>query len=80
VAYRYIQRSPFPRPAQTSSTMPTPHIRTLKRALEIVETKARLAIALDVTPQDLDEYLAGKKPVPTDKFIETLDIVAHGKT
>jgi len=27
---------------------------------------------------ELDEHMRGK-PLPTDKFIEVLDIVAHGK-
>ena len=58
--------------------MPTPHIRTLKRALEILETKTRLAIALEMSEPELDEHMRGK-PLPTDKFIEVLDIVAHGK-
>jgi hypothetical protein len=59
--------------------MPTPHIRILKTALDTLGSKARLALALDITVEELDAHLAGK-PLPTPKFIEALDIVAHGKT
>jgi hypothetical protein len=59
--------------------MPTPHLRILNTALEIVGTKARLALALDIGEDELDDYLSGT-PLPTAKFIEALDIVAHGKT
>ena len=59
--------------------MPTPHLRILKRALEVVETNARLALALEITESELADYMSGKKPLPTDKFIEALDIVSHGK-
>lgn len=56
--------------------MPTPQIRTLKRALEKLGTRERLAAALDMTPADLDDCLAGKKPLPNAAFLEALDIVA----
>jgi len=59
--------------------MPNPHVRSLKRALEILGSKTRLATALEISEEDLDAYLAGK-PMPTDLFIETLDIVAQGKS
>ena len=55
------------------------HKRTLERALEIVRTKARLAVVLEVPLQDLESYLAGEKPVPNQAFIAALDIVANGK-
>jgi hypothetical protein len=59
--------------------MPTPHVRTLKRALEVVGTKTRLAVALEMTESELEDYLNDRRPLPTDKFIEALDIVSHGK-
>jgi hypothetical protein len=59
--------------------MPNPHVRSLKRALEILGSKTRLATALEITEEELETYLAGK-PMPTEMFIETLDIVAHGKS
>jgi hypothetical protein len=49
--------------------MPTPHIRILKTALDTLGSKARLALALDITAKELDAHLAGK-PLPTPKFIE----------
>jgi hypothetical protein len=58
--------------------MPNPHARTVKRALEIVGSKRRLAIALDTTEEELESYINGA-PMPTEKFIEALDIVAHGE-
>jgi hypothetical protein len=54
------------------------HKRTLERALEIVKTKERLAVALEVPLQELETYLAGEKPVPNKAFITALDIVANG--
>ena len=52
------------------------HVRTLQRALEIVVTKERLAGELNVPIEDLDEYLAGTKPLPNQVFLDALDIVA----
>ncbi len=59
--------------------MPNPHVRSLKRAIEILGSKTRLATALEISEEELDGYLAGT-PMPTEMFIETLDIVAHGKS
>jgi hypothetical protein len=56
--------------------MPTPQIRTLKRALQRLETVERLAAALKVGVDELAAYLAGEKPVPNAVFLEALDIVA----
>jgi hypothetical protein len=55
------------------------HRRTLERALRIVRTKERLAVALEVSLTDLDAYLAGTKPLPNAAFIAALDIVANGQ-
>lgn len=59
--------------------MPNPHVRSLKRAVEILGSKTRLATALEISEEELETYLGGK-PMPTEMFIETLDIVAHGKS
>ena len=56
--------------------MPTPQIRTLKRALERLETLERLAAALGVSLEELQAYLGGRKPVPNPVFLSALDIVA----
>jgi hypothetical protein len=51
--------------------------RTLQRALNLSRgSKARLAEKLAVRPEDLDKYLAGAQPVPTEVFLHALDIVA----
>lgn len=55
------------------------HTRTLERALEIVRTKERLAATLRVSVDELEAYLAGTKPLPTEAYIAALDIVANGK-
>ena len=52
------------------------HQRTIQRALDIVVTKERLATALHVEMHDLEEYLAGEKPLPPQVFFDALDIVA----
>jgi hypothetical protein len=56
--------------------MSTPQIRTLKRALEKLVKKERLAAALGITVEELEDYLAGKKPLPNNIFMAALDIVA----
>jgi hypothetical protein len=56
--------------------MSTPQIRTLKRALEKLVKKERLAAALGITVEDLEDYLTGKKPLPNNIFMAALDIVA----
>jgi len=55
------------------------HLRTLNRALEIIGSKERLAIVLDVSAPDLDQYLAGETALPYAVFIEALEIVAGGR-
>jgi len=57
--------------------MPTPHIRTLRRALQALGTEERLAAALEISVADLEAYLHGKKPLPHAQFIDALDIVAN---
>ena len=56
--------------------MDGPHVRTLKKALEVVVTKERLAAALGVPAEELEAYLAGEKPLPNQLFLDALDIVA----
>jgi hypothetical protein len=54
------------------------HKRTLEKALSVVVKKERLAAALDVAMPDLEDYLAGEKPLPQKVFLTALDIVATG--
>lgn len=54
------------------------HKRTLERALEVVRTKERLAIALKMPLEELDAYIAGEKALPHQAYITALDIVANG--
>jgi hypothetical protein len=51
------------------------HERTINRALQIVRTKERLALALDITLSELERYLNGER-MPQQVFIQALDIVA----
>jgi hypothetical protein len=52
------------------------HSRTLLRALNVVKTKERLAVALELPLTDIDRYLSGEKALPNEAFITALDIVA----
>ena len=54
------------------------HTRTLERALQVVGTKERLAVALELPLDELEIYMAGEKPLPHQAFITALDIVANG--
>ena len=56
------------------------HSRTLRRALQTVGSKDRLATALDVPIGDLEAYMGGKETVPNRVFMAALDIVAHRGT
>lgn len=53
--------------------------RTVERALQILKTKERLAVALEISVDDVEAYLAGDKPVPDKVFITALNIVATGR-
>jgi hypothetical protein len=60
--------------------MADPQHRTLQRALSLANgSRSRLAEKLAVRPEDLDKYLAGAQPVPTQVFLVALDIVAGRK-
>ena len=56
--------------------MDRPTSRTLQRALELVGGPALLADKLAISPKELDDYLADRKPIPNDVFLAALDIVA----
>jgi hypothetical protein len=56
------------------------HRRTLERALKVLQTKERLAVALELPIDELDVYMAGDKPLPHDAFLAAIDIVANGKS
>jgi len=55
------------------------HTRTLERALQVVQSKERLAATLGVSLTDLDAYLAGDKRLPDQAYLAALDIVAKGQ-
>jgi hypothetical protein len=52
------------------------HTRTLQRALKIVQSKERLAAALQIPVPELEAYLAGRTELPQPLFLLALDIVA----
>lgn len=54
-----------------------PHKRTLLKALQVVGSKERLAVALELEVAELEGYLNGVE-LPHKIFIEALDIVASG--
>ncbi|MCD6042473.1 MAG: hypothetical protein K0R40_2076 [Burkholderiales bacterium] len=54
-----------------------PRGRTLRKALEILGTEARLARALEISSESLRGYLAeDDAAIPYQVFIKALDIVA----
>lgn len=52
------------------------HIRTLKRAAEIVGGEQSLALRLGVTPSHLQLWLAGVEAAPMDIFLRAVDLVS----
>ena len=55
------------------------HSRTLERALKVLETKERLAVALELPVKEIDQYMSGERPLPPEAFVLALDIVANGR-
>jgi hypothetical protein len=50
-----------------------------RRALQVVKTKERLAVALELRLEELETYITGEKPLPNQAFIAAIDIVANGR-
>jgi hypothetical protein len=53
-----------------------PPSRTLQRALEFVGDHDELAEKLAISRPELEDYLAGRKPIPNEVFLAALDVVA----
>ena len=47
--------------------------------MQVVKTKERLAVALEMPVHELEAYMGEEKPLPDRAFITALDIVANGK-
>ena len=58
--------------------MDRPPSRTLQRALQLLGGRQQLAAKLAVSLDELDDYLAARKPIPDKVFLAALDIVAGG--
>jgi hypothetical protein len=57
--------------------MEGPRLRTLHKALALLEgSKPRLAVALDLSLEQLDTYLSGDQELPHQVFLDALDLVA----
>ena len=57
--------------------MPTPKIRTLVRAVQVLGGETRLAAALGVSSEALAEWLSGAVCPHDDAYFAALDIVAR---
>ena len=51
------------------------HVRTLRRAAEIVGGPEALAFRLKVTPSHLALWMSGLEPAPTYVFLRAVDLV-----
>ena len=60
----------------TIRAMDRPPARTLQRALELIGSREALAARLAISHEELDDYLAGRRPIPNKIFLVALDIVA----
>lgn len=60
------------------SVVDSPRARALHSALEIVGSKQVLAQRLNVSPADLEDWLAGRSEPSHALFIKALNIVARG--
>ena len=52
------------------------HKRTLERALSVMQSKERLALALELPVEEIDSYITGEKALPQRAFLTAIDIVA----
>ena len=59
----------------STEKMPSPQIRTLRRALETLGAD-ELALALQISVDQLDSYLKGEALLGNDVYLKALDIVA----
>jgi DNA-binding transcriptional regulator YiaG len=59
--------------------MPTPRIRTLLRASQILGGETQLASALSVSPEALAEWLSGRVWPHDPAYFAALDIVARSR-
>ena len=55
------------------------HRRTLERALKVLGSKERLAVVLELPPDDIDSYISGEKALPHQAFLTAIEIVANGR-
>jgi len=56
----------------------TAQTRTLKRALKIAGSEARLVELLGCKPAELRAWSAGERPTPPEVYLRALDIVSLG--
>lgn len=65
--------------AQSPVSHDTPKLRTLRRALEVLGSESNLAEALEVTREQIRQWLSGAQ-VPDDAaYLLALDIVVMGR-
>ena len=58
--------------------MPTVHVRTVRRAAEIVGGVEELAAQLEVGDESIKKWMEGQSSVPQEIFLRCVDIVnAH---
>ena len=53
------------------------HVRTLRRAAELVGGEQALALQLKVTPSHVALWLAGAEEPPAEVFLRAVDIVMN---
>lgn len=56
------------------------HVRTLRRAADIVGGPQQLALRIRVTPSHLALWMAGSEPPPLHIFLRAVDIVVERDT
>jgi len=57
--------------------VPEVHIRTLKRAAEIVGGIDTLAVRLNVTSNDIAAWISGEATPPADLFLKAAEIITE---
>jgi hypothetical protein len=52
-----------------------PSLAAIRRLIEEFGSVAHLARAIDVTPDDINAWAAGARPIPQKKYLEMLEAV-----
>ncbi len=60
--------------------LPSVHIRTLQKVIELSGGRAALAARLEIKTRDIGKWLSGKAPIPPEMFLRIVDVLVDELT